>query len=92
MSRYSPSREGWRALDMYAYDRQNRPMPKRANLQRKSFFVDARALTRARRLLRVSTDAEAIRLSLERVAEMERFAAFMVTSRRKLVPGSIERP
>lgn len=67
-------------------------MPKRANLQRKSFFVDARALLRARRLLRVASDAEAIRVSLERVAEMEAFAAFLLSSRGKLPPGSIEQP
>lgn len=67
-------------------------MSKGSNLQRKSFFVDARALTRAKRLLRVSSDAEAIRVSLERVAEMERFARFMESSRGKLPPGSIERP
>lgn len=67
-------------------------MPKRAKLQRKSFFIDARALTKARRLLRVSSDAEAIRVSLERVVEMERFATFIESSRGKLPPGSIERP
>jgi hypothetical protein len=64
----------------------------KSSLHRKSFFVDARALKRAKRLLRVSSDAEAIRVSLERVAEMERFARFMDASRGKLPPGSIEQP
>ena len=62
------------------------------NLQRKSFFVDARALTRAKRLLRVSTDAEAIRVSLDRVAEIERFDRFMEASRSKLPKASFEKP
>jgi hypothetical protein len=35
--------------------------------------VDERTLHRAKRLLRASSDAEAIRLSLERVVEMERY-------------------
>jgi hypothetical protein len=48
-------------------------MRKRAQLKRKSFFVDERVLQRAKRLLRAPSDAETIRLSLERVAEMERF-------------------
>ena len=62
------------------------------NLQRKSFFVDARALTRAKRLLRVSSDAEAIRVSLDRVAEIERFDRFMEASRGKLPKASFEEP
>lgn len=67
-------------------------MAKRATLQRKSFFIDTQALARAKRLLRASSDAEAIRESLERVAEMERFSRFLEQSRGKLPPGSIERP
>jgi hypothetical protein len=67
-------------------------MAKPRNLQRKSFFIDERVLARAKRLLRVSSDAEAVRVSLERIAEMERFARFMASSRGKLAPGSVEQP
>jgi hypothetical protein len=67
-------------------------MTKQASLRRKSFFVDPVALARAKRFLRVASDAEAIRVSLERVAEMERFARFMDKSRGKLAPGSFEQP
>lgn len=42
-------------------------------MTRKSFFVDARALSRAKRLLGVATDAEAVRASVDRIAEMEEF-------------------
>lgn len=59
-------------------------------LTRKSFFVDAQALRRARKLLGVTTDAEAIRASIDRVNEMERFWRFMTRSRRSLRPGSIK--
>jgi hypothetical protein len=59
---------------------------------RKSFFVDEERLRGARKALGVATDAEAVRLALERVVEMERFWRFMATSRGSLKPGSIERP
>jgi hypothetical protein len=58
-------------------------------LTRKSFYIDEAALRRARRVLRVRTDAEAIRLSLERVAEMEKFWQFMTRSRGVLKRGSL---
>lgn len=48
-------------------------MPTKAKLTRKSFFVDERALEQARKTLGVETDAEVVRLSMERVAEMEAF-------------------
>jgi hypothetical protein len=59
-------------------------------LKRKSFFVDERTLHRAKRLLGVETEAEVIRLSVERVVEMEDFWKFMEKTRRSLPPGSIE--
>jgi len=62
------------------------------NLLRKTLFVDARALTRAKRLLRASSDAEAIRVSLDRVGEIERFDRFMKASRGKLPKASFEEP
>ena len=48
-------------------------MPTKAKLKRKSFFVDERALERARNALGAKTDAEVVRLSVERIAEMEAF-------------------
>jgi len=61
-------------------------------LTRKAFFVDPRALQRARRALGVRSDAEAVRRSLDHVAEMDAFWRFMARSRRSLKPGSIEAP
>jgi hypothetical protein len=67
-------------------------MATKAKLKRKSFFVDELALQRAKKVLGVKTDAEVIRLSVERMAEMEAFWQFMNKSRRRLSPGSIETP
>jgi hypothetical protein len=64
----------------------------REALKRKSFFVNERALRRAKKLLGVTTDAEVIRASVERIAEMEKFWRFMKRSRRSLRPGSIRIP
>jgi hypothetical protein len=64
-------------------------MPARAKFKRKSYFVDERALRRAQKALGVKTEAEAIRLSVERVAEMEEFWEFMKKTRRSLTPGSV---
>jgi len=61
-------------------------------LKRTSFFVDPRALRRARKALGVSTDAEAVRMSVERIGEMEVFWRFMSKTRRRLKPGSFARP
>jgi hypothetical protein len=61
-------------------------------LTRKSFFVDERALRRAKKLLGVTTDAEVVRASGDRVAEMEEFWRFMKNSRRILKPGSVKTP
>jgi hypothetical protein len=65
-------------------------MATRSSLKRKSFFVDETSIRRARRALGAATDAEAIRTSLEVVAEMEKFWRFMTRTRRSLKPGSIE--
>jgi len=67
-------------------------MSKTATLTRKSFFVDPATLRRAKRALRVRSDAEAVRLSLERVAEMDKFWRFMEKSRGTLKRGSIGAP
>jgi hypothetical protein len=63
---------------------------KESGLTRKSFYSDENTLRRAKRALRVRTDAEAIRLSLERVAEMESFWRFMSKTRGALKRGSFE--
>jgi hypothetical protein len=60
------------------------------SLKRKAFFVDEDALRRAKKALGVTTDAEAVRLSVERVAEMERFWRFLRRTRSKATPGSFE--
>ena len=67
-------------------------MRREATLTRKSFFVDERALRRAKRLLGVTTDAEVVRVSVDRIAEMEKFWRFMKKSRGSLRPGSIRIP
>lgn len=67
-------------------------MPKATKLKRKSFFVDEASLRRAKRVLGVSSDAEVVRISVERIAEMERFWRFMDSTRGALPPGSMEPP
>jgi hypothetical protein len=67
-------------------------MPRQAPLKRKSFFVNERALRRAKKALGVATDAQAVRVSVERIAEMEKFWQFMKNSRRALKPGSLRAP
>ena len=56
-------------------------MPRSGRLIRKSYFVDPRAVQRARKALRVTSEAEAVRQSVEHVAEMEAFWRFMAKSR-----------
>ena len=65
-------------------------MASERNLKRKAFFVDEGALRRAKKALGVSTDAEAVRLSVERVAEMERFWRLMQRTRARATPGSFD--
>ena len=67
-------------------------MPREAMLKRKSFFVDERALLRAKRALGLATDAEVVRVSVERIVELEEFLRFMSKSRRTLKPGSVKTP
>ncbi len=67
-------------------------MAQRLALKRKSFFVDEQALHRAKKLLGVASDAEVVRLSVARVAEMEEFWRFMTETRRTLRRGSLKSP
>ncbi len=62
----------------------------RRKLKRQAFFVDEAALARAQKALGARTKAEAVRLSVERIAEMERFWRFMRRSHGKLKPGSFD--
>ena len=66
-------------------------MAAREKIKRKSYFVDERALNRAKKALGGKTEAEVVRLSVERVAEMEEFWKFMKKTRRSLKPGSVEK-
>jgi hypothetical protein len=59
---------------------------------RKSYFVSEEAVSRARRALGARTDAEAVRLAVDRVIESEEFWRFMAATRGRLEPGSFERP
>jgi hypothetical protein len=67
-------------------------MARTGTLKRKAFFVDEQALRRAKRALGAATDAEVVRLSVERVAEMDEFWRFMARTRGTLKPGSLRRP
>jgi hypothetical protein len=60
-------------------------------LRRKAFFVNPRVVRRAQKALGVATEAEAVRLALERVADMEAFWRFMTRSRAGVAPGSFDR-
>jgi hypothetical protein len=81
-------------VTLYAYQRlsMETDTPMETNLKRKSFFVDECVLRQAKKALGVKTDAEAIRLSVKRIAEMEEFWQFMQQSRQTLKPGSLEEP
>ena len=69
---------------------QPEPASRKTKLKRRSFFVDDRTLQHAKQALGAKTDAEVIRLSVERVVEMEALWHFMQKSRHSLPPGSIE--
>jgi hypothetical protein len=63
-----------------------------AKLKRKSFFVNALTLRRARKALGVASDAEAVRQSVAQVVEMDEFWRFMKKSRGAAKPGSFREP
>jgi hypothetical protein len=74
---------------MYAW---RGPVARAPKYRRRSFFVDDKAVRRARKALGVSTDSEAVRVSVERVAEMEEFWRYMRKTRGTLKPGSFRQP
>jgi len=65
-------------------------MSKAGSLKRKSFFIDERDLRKAKRVLGVETDAEAVRISLREIARMKELWRFMERTRGSLPPGSFE--
>ncbi|MEX2147762.1 MAG: hypothetical protein WED01_12195 [Candidatus Rokuibacteriota bacterium] len=67
-------------------------MTRAVTLKRRAFFVDERALKRARKYLKAATDAEVVRESVARIAEMEEFWQFMTTTRGTLRRGSVKAP
>jgi hypothetical protein len=83
-------------LDVCLFDAYDMPMSvaakRRRRYTRRSFFVDDRAIRRARTVLKTDTDAETIRLAVERVLQMEAFWRFMTKSRGRLSPGSVDLP
>jgi hypothetical protein len=61
-------------------------------LKRRSFLIDEQTLARAKRVLGVKTDGEAIRTSIHHIAEMERFWRLMNASKGRLARGSFRTP
>jgi hypothetical protein len=57
-------------------------------LKRKPFLVDERMLCQTKKVPRVNTAAETIRLAVERIVAMEEFWKFMEEGRHTLKPGS----
>jgi len=70
----------------------NRVSVRAVRFTRKSFFVDAKAIDQARKALGAGTNAEAVRLAVDRVVEMEKFWRLMAGTRASLKAGSIEAP
>ena len=69
-----------------------RPSTRQGRYVRKSFYVDPKAIEQARIALGARSDAEAVRLAIDRAVETETFWRFMVETRASLKPGSIEEP
>ena len=61
-------------------------------LKRKAFVVDECMLRRAKKALGLRSEAEVVRVAVERAAETEEFWRFMNRTRGSLKPGSIEGP
>jgi hypothetical protein len=59
-------------------------------LKRKAYFVDEKTIRRAQKALGLKTEAEVIRVAVERLAEMEEFWEFMNKSKGSVTPGNFE--
>lgn len=66
-------------------------MAAKLKLKRKTYFVDEQTIRRAQKALGVKTEAEAIRVAVERLAEMEEFWEFMKKSKGTVTPRSFEK-
>ena len=67
-------------------------MKVKSRLKRKAFFVDESMLRRAKKVLGLRSEAEVVRVAVERAAEMEEFWRFMKKTRASLKPRSVESP
>jgi hypothetical protein len=59
-----------------------------AVLKRRSYFVNDKAIQRAKRLLGAASDADVVRIAIDRVIEMERFREFVNKTKGSLPRGS----
>jgi hypothetical protein len=66
----------------------NQHMHMSAALKRRSYFVDDKAVQRAKRILGAASDADVVRIAIERVIEMERFREFVEKTKGSLPRGS----
>ena len=57
---------------------------------RKSYFVDVDMIKKAKRLLGVNSEAEAIRISVQRMVEMAKFWSFMDKASNSVKKGSFK--
>jgi len=64
----------------------------KSRLKRKTFFVDESMLRRAKKMLGLRSEAEVVRVAVERVTEMEEFWRFMNRTRASLKPRGVESP
>jgi hypothetical protein len=63
-------------------------MPMTATLKRRSYFVDDNAVQRAKRILGAATDADVVRIAIDRVIEMDKFRKFVEQTARSVPRGS----
>ena len=68
-----------------------RSMPPAQPLKRRAYLVDERAVREARKALGATSDDEAVRISVARIAEMERFWRLMRDTRRSVAPGGFDK-
>jgi hypothetical protein len=58
------------------------------SLKRRSYFVDHKAIERAKRILGAPSDADVVRIAIDRVIEMDRFREFIEKTKGSLPRGS----
>jgi hypothetical protein len=67
-------------------------MERKTKLKRKAFFVDERKIRKAKKILGLNSEAEVVRVAVDRTLEMEEFWRFMEETRNSIEPGSLELP